>query len=209
MGALSRTADEDPRVGHSRTVVRRAVLEELAEVGYGALTIEAVARRAGVGKSTIYRHWQDRVDLIADAFEHAHEQMVPNVDTGTARERVTRLVSHVAEVLTDSLFSRCVPALIEGAERDARLRDFHHRYAAVRRGELATVIAEGVERGEFPSRADPESAAMTMLGSMFYCRLMTPNPLSPSDVEALVDAVLPPTSRPQAPRTKASTSPVR
>src|SRR4029453_14587855 len=61
-------AARDPRVERSRRVILGAVLDELGEVGYGALTIEAVAARAGVGKSTIYRHWPGKLELVEDAF---------------------------------------------------------------------------------------------------------------------------------------------
>ena len=59
----------DPRVERSRQVILAAALGELGEAGYGAFTIESVAARAGVAKSTIYRHWPDKITLIADAFE--------------------------------------------------------------------------------------------------------------------------------------------
>lgn len=178
-------------MGRSRQAVRQAVLEELAEVGFGALTIEAVARRAGVGKSTIYRHWRGRVDLIADAFEHAHEEMVPDVGTGSARERVIRLVKHVASVAANPLFARCIPALIEGAERDERLRAFHHQYGATRRRELAAVVADGVEVGEFDRSVDAEMTAAVLLGVVFYRRFMTSEPLAPADAETLVATMIP------------------
>jgi AcrR family transcriptional regulator len=182
---------EDPRIERSRQVVRQAVLEELAEVGYGALTIEAVARRAGVGKSTIYRHWPDRVALIAEAFEHAHHEMVPDVELGSARERVIRLLVHVAAVASNPLYSRCIPALVEGAERDLRLREFHHRYSAVRRDELTAVIASGIENGEFNSTLDAPDVAIALLGVIFYRRLMMPEPVEASSVESLVESLLP------------------
>src|ERR1700687_607414 len=133
----------DPRVERSRMVVRRAALDELGEVGYGAFTIESVAARSGVARSTIYRHWPDKLALIADAFETFHEQLVPHVQTGSPRERVERLVHHVAEIVVDSTFTVSIPALIEGAERDPRVRAFHHRYSAERRQELLDLIAEG------------------------------------------------------------------
>jgi TetR/AcrR family transcriptional regulator of autoinduction and epiphytic fitness len=186
----STTISEDPRVGRSRRVIRQAVLEELAEVGYGALTIEAVARRAGVGKSTIYRHWPNRVALIADAFENAHHEMVPGLDAGSARERLVRLVRHVISVAADPLYSRCIPALIEGAERDSRLRTFHHRYSEVRRMELMAVITDGLRSGEFGYAFDAETAASTLLGVIFYRRLMTPEPFAPEAAEAVVATVI-------------------
>src|SRR5438270_12468873 len=117
-------------------VILQAALDELGDAGYGAFTIESVAARAGVAKSTIYRHWPDKLALIADAFETFHEQMVPDLGHLSVRDAVELLVRHVAEVVTHSTFSRCIPALIEGAERDARVRDFHHRYSAERRQAL-------------------------------------------------------------------------
>jgi AcrR family transcriptional regulator len=184
----------DPRVQRSRHVIRQAALDELGQVGYGAFTIESVAARAGVGKSTIYRHWPDKLALIADAFETFHDQMVPSIETGSPRDRVERLIGHVAEVVVDSTFSVCIPALIEGAERDARVREFHHRYSAERRRSLVDVIAEGVAAGDFPSWLDAELAAQALLGAIFYRRLMTGEPLPPERAGELVDAVLGPIS---------------
>jgi AcrR family transcriptional regulator len=183
--------NEDPRVERSRQVVRGAVLDELAETGYGALTIEGVARRAGVGKSTIYRHWPDKAALVVDALEHAHHDLVPDLASGTAREKVVRLVAHVAEVVTDERFSRCIAALVDAAERDTRLRAFHHHYAAARRAELASVIAAGVNDGEFDPSTDVDAAVVAMLGVVFYRRLMTPDPILATEANVIVTAALP------------------
>src|SRR5499427_1773938 len=114
----------DPRIERSRQVILQAVLEELSELGYGALTIESAARRARVGKATIYRHWPDKLALIADAFETFHEQMVPDGEDRPAPAAIQLLLRHVAEIVVESTFSRCIPALIEGAERDPRVRQF-------------------------------------------------------------------------------------
>jgi TetR/AcrR family transcriptional regulator, regulator of autoinduction and epiphytic fitness len=183
-------APVDPRVERSRQVILQAALDELGYAGYGAFTIESVAARAGVGKSTIYRHWPDKLALIADAFETFHVQMVPSVESGSARERVVRLVHHVAEVVVDSTFSLCIPALIEGAERDRRVRAFHHRYSAERRQSLVDVIAGGVATGEFGVDVDAELACLALLGPIFYCRLMSGEPFDPERADDLVATVL-------------------
>jgi TetR/AcrR family transcriptional regulator, regulator of autoinduction and epiphytic fitness len=175
-------------------VIRQAALNELAEAGYGAFTIESVAARAHVGKSTIYRHWRDKLDLIADAFESAHEHTVPGIATGTATERITLLVRHVAEVVVDSTFSRCIPALIEGAQHDPRLRDFQRGYSARRRRSLNELIAEGIASGEFAASVDPDLAVQALLGAVFYGRLMSAEPFDPARARALVEAILHPRS---------------
>jgi TetR/AcrR family transcriptional regulator of autoinduction and epiphytic fitness len=180
----------DPRIERSRHVILRAALGELGEAGYGAFTIESVAARAGVAKSTIYRHWHNKIALIADAFETSHEQAVPSVEGLTARESLQRLLCHVAEVIVDSVFSSCIPALIEGAERDPRLREFRHRYSVLRRQSLTGLISRGVADGEFRAVADPELAAQALLGPIFYRRLMTSEPFDPHQVGDLIDMVL-------------------
>jgi TetR/AcrR family transcriptional regulator, regulator of autoinduction and epiphytic fitness len=95
--SMSARKDErpDPRVERSRMVILAAAVDELARVGYGGVTIESVAGRAGVGKSTIYRHWPDKLALIADAFETFHEQMVPDLSDRPVRESVELLIGHV------------------------------------------------------------------------------------------------------------------
>jgi AcrR family transcriptional regulator len=180
----------DPRIERSRMVILRAAVQELADVGYGGVTIESIAARAGVGKSTIYRHWSDKLELIADAFETFHEQMVPDLGIRSVRESVAMLLGHVAEVVVDSTFSRCIPALIEGAERDPRVREFHHRYSAERRQALIDLIALGIDAGEIGPHVDPELATTALLGVIFYRRLMTPAPLEPGEAGRLVDLVL-------------------
>ena len=171
-------------------VILEAAVDELAEAGYGGVTIESVAARAGVGKSTIYRHWPDKLALIADAFETFHVQMAPDLADRSARESVELLIRHVAEVVVDSTFSRCIPAMIEGAERDPRVRDFHHRYSADRRQALVEHIARGIEEGELRPGLDPELATAALLGVIFYRRLMTGEPFDPASAGELVDLVL-------------------
>ncbi len=173
-------------------VILQAAVDELGQVGYGGVTIESIAARAGVGKSTIYRHWPDKLALIADAFETFHEQMVPELATRPPRESIELLLGHVAEVVVDSTFSRCIPALIEGAERDPRVREFHHRYSVERRQVLVDLIARGIQEGDFRSDLDPELATTALLGAIFYRRLMTSAPLDPGDAGRLTATVLGP-----------------
>ncbi len=171
-------------------LIIRAAVEELADVGYGRVRIESIAARAGVGKSTIYRHWSDKLALIADAFETFHEQMVPDLSNLPVRDAVGLLIQHVAEVVVDSTFSRCIPALIEGAERDERVRKFHHSYSAERRQALIDLIARGITTREISAAVDPELATAALLGAIFYRRLMTGQPFNPDDAASLVNLIL-------------------
>src|SRR5262249_59666438 len=91
----------DPRIERSRKTILQAVLDELSESGYGALTIESVARRAGVGKATIYRHWPDKIPLIADAVKLLQQQRDPELVTRSPRAKPERILRHVPHFLPD------------------------------------------------------------------------------------------------------------
>jgi AcrR family transcriptional regulator len=170
-------------------VILQAVLDELSELGYGALTIESAARRAGVGKATIYRHWPDKIALIADAFKLLQQQRDPELVTGSPREKLERVLRHVADVVADSPFSSCLPALIEGAERDRAVRRFHHHFQAEARKPTIELISRGIAAGDFPPCIDPEIAAFALLGAIFFCRLMTNTPFPEKRVPDLIDTV--------------------
>lgn len=186
------TADRavDPRVSRSKQLILHAALAELGEVGYGAFSIESVASRARVGKSTIYRHWSDKLSLIADAFGTLHEQEAPDIQNGTVRERIERVLRHVAEVVRDSPFSACMPAMIDAAERDSSLRRFHHEFQRQAREPLIELIAAGQRLGELPTSLDPQLIAFALLGAIFFQRLMTATPFDPERIDALVTNVL-------------------
>jgi AcrR family transcriptional regulator len=182
----------DPRIQQSRRLILRAALTEFAETGYSGFRMEAVAALAGVGRSTVYRHWPNKAALIADALEILNTQPDParQLDDGTARERVELILSHLAEALGDSPLSACVPALVHAAETEPAMREFHHTYSARRRRRLTDTIAAGVGTGEFPSRIDPDAASVALAGAMFYRRLMTPDAPDAEFIRRLINSVL-------------------
>ena len=149
-----------------------------------------MAARAGVGKATIYRYWPGKLALIADAFRMLQEEGDPELATGTPREKLERIVRHVAVVAKHSPFSKCLPALIDAAERDPELRTFHRRFQAEARRPLIALLEKGVASGDFPRRLDAHLTAFALLGAIFFCRLMTSAPFDPDRAPDLVDAVL-------------------
>jgi TetR/AcrR family transcriptional regulator, regulator of autoinduction and epiphytic fitness len=189
---MSQKSQPDPRVGHSRRVICRAALEEFADVGYAGFRMESVAARAGIGRSTLYRHWPDKATLIADALETLNVQPDPNRElvSGTARQRVEFLLTHLVRALTDSPVAACIPALVHATENDSGVRDFFHRYSAGRRRRLTDAIAAGVEDGQFPARVDAEAASVALSGAVFYRRLMTADALDAGFIDDLIDTVL-------------------
>jgi TetR/AcrR family transcriptional regulator of autoinduction and epiphytic fitness len=184
----------DPRIEHTRRVVTEAALALLGEVGYAAFTMEAVAARSGVAKSTVYRHWPTKIALVGDALETLNVQPRPTPGAGSVRDRVDVLLGHLARAFADSTLSACIPALIEAADHHPEVASFLHTYSTTRRRTLVALLREGTASGELPAHVDPELAALALSGAVVYCRTMTPAPLSPRRVHRLVDQVLGPRS---------------
>ena len=192
MAVRSDDTELDPRVERTRRLVLNATLKELSAVGYGALTIDAIAARAGVARSTIYRNWPDKMALIRDALETLNVQphALPEQEPATALDKVEDLLVHLNSVIANSIISDCLPALIGAAELHPEVAQFLHGYSSKRRQTLIKAIEEGISRGEFPDDLDPELAALALSGPIFYCRLMTDHPLELSQVKPLIEIVL-------------------
>src|SRR3954462_13424344 len=81
-----------PRGPSRDGVIRAAILRLLAEVGYGALTMDAVAAEAGVGKATIYRRWRTKQDLVVDTIAELNREEAAAPDTGSLEEDLRQLL---------------------------------------------------------------------------------------------------------------------
>ncbi len=182
--------DLDPRVERSRRVILGAALDVFAETGYGGLTVEAVAARAGVGKSTIYRHWAGKLELIEDAIRTLKARLDKPTGDST-RARVVALHQQAATNVADAAWSTCLPAMIDAAERDPEVKAIHRRLALERRQFLIDLLAEGVQRGEIRADRDLALVADCLVGPIMVRRLLLHEPFDPEAVPALVDEILP------------------
>src|SRR6185369_5483706 len=84
-----------PRSADVDRAIIGATLDLLVDEGYNALTVEAVAARAGVGKTTVYRRWANKDELIADALSSVNDELMPMPTEGTVRERLVMVLEHV------------------------------------------------------------------------------------------------------------------
>lgn len=174
----------DPRVIESHRRVHGAALAELVEVGYGGLTIDAIASRAGVARSTVYRHWGSVRDVVVSALEARSSQPPPRA-TQAPRERVVALVAHLIEALDGPGGSLAI-ALAGAAETDPELARLHHADSAKRFGGLVAAVAEAAPD------VDARLAASALAGAVAYRRLVLGEPLTSNDAEPLVATVLGP-----------------
>ena len=188
-GDVSGCDPTDPRVERSRRVILDATLDELGEVGYGAMTIESIAKRAGVGKATIYRHWNGKLDLVESALD-AMKDHLPTPGEGNARDRLIELLRSLVAYLTAPPASECLPTIVSAAHYDPAVRAFHLRFSAERRAVVVDIVEQGRRNGEVGGDVDAELAVEMLVGPIFYRSLMTDRRFTVDEVEPLVDAAL-------------------
>ncbi|MEV4718852.1 TetR/AcrR family transcriptional regulator [Micromonospora noduli] len=172
------------------TAIRRALMQELAAVGYGRLSIEAVARRAGVSKTAIYRRWSSKLDLVLEVVAAAAHGKLPALDTGTLRGDLALLFQAVAHALRHPLASQIIPDLLAEAARnpsiDATLRQVLHARQQEIGGHLVT---RAVQRGELPADTELDAAVDLIVGPLYWRLAIARLPLTDSYLDNLVESV--------------------
>ncbi len=179
----------DPRVARSRAAVLAATVELLGEVGHGGTTVEAIAERSGVAKTTIYRHWPTRATLLLDAF-HSGVDPEHQVLSGDVRADLLAMAGGLAAKLRDPQWSRIMATLIDAAESDPELAELSAAFTYQRREAVRSIIDRGVESGELRSGIDTDLAAQLVGGTLFYQRLMLRRAADDGQLERIVDLVL-------------------
>lgn len=183
------TDQVDSRIARSRATVLAAALDLLVERGMSGTTIEGVARRSGVAKTTIYRHWPGRPALVLDAFDSALRPPV-DPDTGDLRSDLIELLGGLADALSESPAAGLMPALIEAAERDPEFAELHHRLATRRHAPALAALRRGRARGELPADSDPADLLDMLTGPLFHRRMFCGGRPDRRFAEHVVDQVL-------------------
>ncbi len=190
----SQHAPADPRQPISRGAgarqrVLQAALEVLDDDGLPGFTMEAVARRAGASKATLYRHWPTAGALMIDAMD-ATFQPFPVPDTGRVDADVAQLLTAFVTLLEHTPFPRLLAAFIDAAERDPALAALHADLTRRRREPLLAVLARARERGQLAPDLDPEVVTDLLTGPFFYRRFIAHQPIPPDLVNDVITHVL-------------------
>jgi AcrR family transcriptional regulator len=188
-GQAAGTGEVDLRVRHSKQVVMATTYELLAEEGLAGVTVDAVARRSGVAKTTIYRHWPSREALLLDACA----QMGPHFDipdAGSFPKDLRALAQRVSEQLLSDPYASILLSLMDAAERTPDLAALLAAAQAKLVEAVRTVLARARVRGELRRLPDPSDVAALILGPMLYRRLFSHEPLSEGFFRLLVDNVV-------------------
>ena len=193
-----------PRDPKLDAAITDATLELLADIGYAALTIEAVATRAGVGKATLYRRWPGKVQLVVDAVRTLSEQPDPDTSAGV-RDELVELLEAVRRKSGSSLAGRIFPRLIgDSADNPEFMRRYREQVLDPRRDRFRAALLRGVEQGLVRTDVDTDHAIDLLVGPMAYRNLIRNDPPPGPDLAArIVDDVLralaPPTTSQEQP----------
>ena len=178
----------DKRVQRSMAKVLSETYGLLTEGGIGGVSIDEVARRSGVSKTTIYRHWPSRSALLLDACSKLGSP-APVPDTGTLPGDLAILAAGVAEDLCTARWPAVLPSIIDAAERDPEVAGVQ---AALQVGFTAPFLAvaeRARHRGELPDGRSASDIVASLLGPLFFRRWFSREPIDDRFVEMLVHSV--------------------
>jgi AcrR family transcriptional regulator len=181
-----------PRDPKADQAILDATIELLATEGFDEFSIEGVAARAGVGKTTVYRRWTSKVPLVVDAIRH-HKPHVSTViprDMPT-REAFVRLLSELVRAQGTEPADRILGGLVGAMARDPALAAaVREGLVSERRRTIVSLVRRGVERGEIRADADAELIADLLGGPILMRRLITGRPVTTRLARQIVAAVL-------------------
>src|SRR4028118_98226 len=163
-----------PRSVESHQSILQATLALLAEIGFDAMSIEAIAARAGVGKTTIYRRYVSKEELVADAIENMREEVViPN--TGNLWGDIDALIENAAQITLSPLGRQTVAMIISSASSNSQFAQIYWtKYLQPRRQAFAVVIERAKARHEIQADLDPALVFDAMSGIMLYAQIFQP-----------------------------------
>lgn len=192
------TAKEStPRKGRPRderldVEITTAALEELSDGGFERLTVEGVAARAGVAKTTVYRRFPTREDLVVGALLRLNDDLPAPPPPGPVRDRLVKVLTGVRKRATSSSRGRLLMQSVGQGLHSPELAEMvYARVLAPRRQLIRDVLADGIASGELRADLDPDALIPVLVGPMFYLGAWKCVASASSiSVEAIVDTIL-------------------
>jgi AcrR family transcriptional regulator len=180
------------RGARTREAILDATRELLAEGGVKGLTVEGVAARAGVAKTTVYRRWRSKDELALAVLIDMVEQMASVPNLGDTRAELIAFVDRTVEILRTTLMGRVMQGLVSDLAADPELAQaFRERVVAVRVAEIRRLVEVGIARGDLRPDADYELANELLFGPVYLRLLLSGAPLEDDLGARVVAAVWP------------------
>jgi AcrR family transcriptional regulator len=188
-GSAPKAARPGGRSERVRQAVLSATLDELAQRGYDGLSFAAVATRAGVHKTTVYRRWPDRTTLVLDAMLERSRSTVPVPDTGSLHDDLLALADAIAANLSSPQVVAVLRTLV-AASHEPAIAAAASRYWRARFDLVGQVVLRGIERGELPADVSSDLIIEVLIGPLYLRALVTQEPLDREFVRRCVGLVL-------------------
>lgn len=191
-GPLPGTIRAGGRTARVRTSVLNATLRELAECGYSALSVERIAERSGVHKTTIYRRWRTKEAVLATAIAELVEQMFPVRVTDSIETDLRGAGHALVDLLTSDspLVLGVMRAFFSEAASDPRIGGFKREFYARRHRQAQAMVVAAVNRGELPEDTDPDQVISLVMAPLYYRVLVTEERIDHEYADRLVDSAL-------------------
>jgi AcrR family transcriptional regulator len=174
----------------SHAAIMDAVYELLQGMSVRDLTMEAVAKRAKVGKPTLYKWWPSKAALVMAMFQERFASKAEAVAAATAEQSLRNKVRALIQE-SNGLFGKVMAELIaEGQSEPSVLRELHDQHMSRRRAAAIADVERAMASGEFPADTDPALLIDSIIGPIYFRLLLKFAPLSERYGEELVDQVL-------------------
>ena len=177
----------DARIVRTRAAVVRTATELLVEGGPSAVTVDAVVARSGVAKSTVYRHWDSRDDLLLDVIRTNVPAIAPPDPALPFEPALRAFIAEVVDRLTDPHWTRLLPAMLMLKQHEPAVALIEGELREREAGAVADVIARGVAEGFLPDGLDPNEAITQLYGPLVFAQLTDVVELSPALGDRVVD----------------------
>jgi AcrR family transcriptional regulator len=184
-----------PRDPSRDSVIRAAILRLLADVGYGALTMDAVASEAGVGKATIYRRWRTKQDLVVDTISDLNRAEAEIPDTGSLEGDLRSMMHQMVAMITGPTGAATLSLLSTVPHQPALARAFHDGPLAVWRQSFEDLWSRAEQRGEIPTGLANSVIAETTSALLVQRWLLTGRPVDEAFADEVLDTVVLPLIR--------------
>ena len=163
-----------------------AAVETLVEVGYAKLSMESVARRAGVGKSAIYRRWPSKVELVTAVLARFSVPSTPPPDTGSLRGDIRALLGAVADWLSEPRMRAILPSLLAEYHRNPALAEASAAHIGEPRRQWARrTLDRAVQRGD--ATQEQADLLLDLLAAPTYWRITHGRPVGEAYLDLLAD----------------------
>jgi AcrR family transcriptional regulator len=180
-----------PRSEEADRAILRAATELLAERGLHGLSIEEVASRAGVAKTTIYRRWNSRGTLALDAFLAEFKALQPLPDTGILRDDLLAALRAWVRAVTRTSAGRILAGLIAEAQHDPELADaWRARVVEPLRAQHRIMLRRPIDRGQLSADTDTEVALDLLYGAAYHRLLNGHQPLNDTFARNVVEVIV-------------------